>query len=80
MTGKMWLLDGVKFSLNVIKRNAYLVLAGVLALGEPHNRLLSGDGHHEVGPALAAVPLTNSHIRHEIESARNDEARSTETG
>ena len=56
MTGKMWLLDGVKFSLNVIKRTAYLVLAGVFALGEPHHRLLSGDGHHEVGPALAAVP------------------------
>ena len=63
MTGKMWLLDGVKFSLNVIKRNAYLVLAGVFALGEPHHRLLSGDGHHEVGPALAAVPLKKSKIR-----------------
>ena len=53
----MWLLDGVEFSLlNMIKRNAYLVLAGVLALGEPDHRLLPGDGDHEVGPALPAVP------------------------
>ena len=37
--------------------NSYLVLAGIFALGEPHDRLLSGDGHHKVGPALAAVPL-----------------------
>ena len=36
--------------------NSYLVLAGIFALGEPHDRLLSGDGHHKVGPALATVP------------------------
>ena len=52
-----------------IKWNAYLILAGVFALGEPHHRLLSGDGHHEVGPALTSVPLTNSKIRHEIANA-----------
>ena len=40
-----------------LESKSHLVLAGIFALGEPHDRLLSGNGDHEVGPSLATVPV-----------------------
>ena len=42
--------------------DSHLVLAGIFAFSEPHDRLPAEDGHHKVGPAFATIPLTHTRI------------------